>query len=73
LRLEVENTGAEIAEADVASLFTSFRPTRTQPRAGLALTLATRIVEAQGAPGVTSVAGNGTTTLYAVLPKYHRR
>ena len=73
VRLEVENTGAEIADADGATLFESFRPTRLQPRAGLPLKLARRIVEAQGGRvGAASVAGTGTTTLYAVLPKYHQ-
>jgi signal transduction histidine kinase len=35
--------------------------------------LARRIVEAQGGrAGAASVAGKGTTTLFAVLPKYHQ-
>jgi signal transduction histidine kinase len=73
VRLEVENTGAEIGDADAATLFESFRPTGSQPRAGLPLKLVRRMVEAQGGrAGAASVAGRGTTTLFAVLPKYHR-
>jgi signal transduction histidine kinase len=72
-RVEVRDTGAGIAAADLNKLFTDFRqlqPHRYRSRGtGLGLALTKRIVEAQGGTvGVESTPGQGSV-FYAILPR----
>ena len=73
-RLEVEDTGIGIAEADLGRLFADFQQldtglTKKHAGTGLGLALTKRLVEAQGGRvGVLSTVGKGST-FYAVLPR----
>jgi signal transduction histidine kinase len=73
-RLEVEDTGVGIGQADIARLFSEFHQIesdmgRTQKGTGLGLALTRHLVEAQGGSvGVRSVVGKGSV-FFAVLPQ----
>ena len=73
-RVEVEDNGIGIAEADLARLFVEFEQLdggigKTQGGTGLGLALTRRLVEAQGGyAGATSTLGEGSV-FYAVLPR----
>ncbi len=73
-RLEVEDSGAGIAEADLTRLFSDFQQLAAGSEArhggtGLGLSLTRQLVEAQGGTvGVTSTLGVGST-FFAVLPR----
>jgi len=73
-RLEVEDTGLGIREADLSRLFVEFQQLdavngRSHGGTGLGLALTKRIVEAQGGTvGVRSTLGHGST-FSAVLPR----
>jgi signal transduction histidine kinase len=73
-RLEVEDSGVGISEADQARLFAQFqqlRQGRSPPQAGtgLGLALTRRLVELQGGTvGVQSTPGHGST-FHAELPR----
>ncbi|MEO8707297.1 MAG: response regulator, partial [Kofleriaceae bacterium] len=73
IRIEVEDTGVGISEADLAKLFADFQQTREGMQygggTGLGLALTKRLVEAQGGTvGVRSVVGKGSI-FHAVLPR----
>jgi signal transduction histidine kinase/DNA-binding response OmpR family regulator len=74
LRLEVEDTGIGISEADAQKLFTEFQQvdstaSKQHGGTGLGLALTRRLVEAQGGSvGVTSTPGKGSL-FYAELPR----
>ncbi|MBC7954829.1 MAG: hypothetical protein H7Y33_03020, partial [Cytophagales bacterium] len=74
LRIEVEDNGIGIAEADQQKLFTQFQQIRSgyaKPHqgTGLGLALTRRLAELQGGwVGVHSVPGQGST-FYLVLPR----
>jgi PAS domain S-box-containing protein len=73
-RLEVEDTGPGIKEADLGRLFIEFQQldaalTKKHAGTGLGLALTKRIVEAQGGSvGVQSVPGRGSV-FHAILPR----
>jgi CheY-like chemotaxis protein len=73
-RLEVQDTGIGIKEADLPRLFVEFQQldasaAKAYPGTGLGLALTRRIVEAQGGSvGVESTAGQGSR-FFAVLPR----
>jgi len=73
-RIEVEDQGIGIAEADIPRLFQPFHqlstgPTRTHEGTGLGLAIVRRIVEAQGgAVGVRSTLGQGSV-FWVTLPR----
>ena len=73
-RIEVEDTGIGIAEADLRSLFVAFRQldggaTKRYGGTGLGLALSKRLAEAQGGSvGVRSVRGAGST-FWVELPR----
>ncbi|CAN5764655.1 hypothetical protein BH09PSE5_BH09PSE5_35990 [soil metagenome] len=73
-RIEVEDTGIGIAEADVQKLFVEFQQldgsfSKQHQGTGLGLALTRRLVEAQGGTvGVRSVPGAGST-FHVVLPR----
>jgi signal transduction histidine kinase/CheY-like chemotaxis protein/HAMP domain-containing protein len=73
-RLEVEDTGKGIAEADLARLFVEFQQVhdgaaKGQGGTGLGLALTRRLIEAQGGSvGARSTVGKGST-FFAVLPR----
>ncbi|MES1204655.1 MAG: PAS domain S-box protein [Pseudomonadota bacterium] len=73
-RLEVEDTGAGIAPADLARLFVEFQQleagaVKTHQGTGLGLALTRRLVEAQGGTvGVRSTVGVGSV-FHAILPR----
>lgn len=72
-RLEVEDTGIGIAQADLRKLFAAFHQlssghAKNYPGAGMGLALARALIEAQGGTvGVQSVAGSGSI-FHFVLP-----
>ena len=70
-RIEVQDTGPGIREADIPRLFADFQQLeRARPAqgSGLGLALTKRIVEGQGGSvGVNSHVGSGST-FYAILP-----
>jgi signal transduction histidine kinase/ActR/RegA family two-component response regulator len=74
LRVEVEDTGIGIAEADLPRLFVEFQQldtgdARMQGGTGLGLALTRRLVEAQGGVvGVHSTLGRGSV-FHAVMPR----
>jgi PAS domain S-box-containing protein len=73
-RLEVEDTGIGIADADIGRLFVEFQQldtgtTKHHAGTGLGLALTKRLVEGQGGTvGVTSVPGKGSI-FFAILPR----
>jgi signal transduction histidine kinase len=73
LRVEVEDTGIGVAEADLPRLFQDFQQiddglSKQTPGTGLGLALTKRLVEAQGGSvGATSSLGRGST-FFAVIP-----
>jgi signal transduction histidine kinase/CheY-like chemotaxis protein len=77
LRIEVEDDGIGIAEADLSRLFVEFQQLDTgaakmQAGTGLGLALTKRLVEAQdGTVGVRSAPGHGSV-FHAVLPRRPR-
>ena len=74
LRLEVEDTGVGIAQADLGRLFVEFQQlesttTKRHQGTGLGLALSRRLVEAQGGTvGVVSTLAQGST-FHAILPR----